>query len=64
MTDCENLIDSNLACCSVFQDVLSILGGVIGVVRIPEKWFPGRLDIWLNSHHIMHLMVVWGKSCA
>jgi predicted membrane channel-forming protein YqfA (hemolysin III family) len=43
----------------ILQDFLSIIGGIIGVVRIPEKWFPGRLDLWFNSHHIMHLMVVW-----
>jgi len=43
----------------ILQDVLSVTGGIIGVIRVPEKWFPGRLDYWLNSHHIMHVMVVW-----
>jgi len=43
----------------ILQDVISIAGGFIGVVRIPEMWFPGRLDMFFNSHHIMHVMVVW-----
>ncbi|CAL8111457.1 unnamed protein product [Orchesella dallaii] len=40
------------------QDIISVAGGIVGVVRIPEKWFPGKLDLWFNSHHIMHIMVV------
>jgi len=42
----------------LFQDVVSVVGGFIGVVRIPELWFPGKLDLFFNSHHIMHVMVV------
>ena len=40
------------------QDLLAILGGYIGAVNIPEKWFPGKLDLVFNSHHIMHVLVV------
>ncbi|XP_065365673.1 uncharacterized protein LOC135958706 [Calliphora vicina] len=40
------------------QDVVSILGGAIGAMRIPEKWFPGLVDFYLNSHNIMHVLVV------
>jgi hypothetical protein len=29
------------------------------VVNIPERWFPGSLDLFLNSHHLMHVMVVY-----
>lgn len=37
---------------------MSILGGAIGAMRIPEKWFPGLVDYYLNSHNIMHVLVV------
>ncbi|XP_055847980.1 uncharacterized protein LOC129913378 [Episyrphus balteatus] len=40
------------------QDGVSILGGAIGAMRIPEKWFPGLVDYYLNSHNIMHVLVV------
>ncbi|KNC21360.1 hypothetical protein FF38_12575 [Lucilia cuprina] len=40
------------------QDVVSIFGGAIGAMRIPEKWFPGLVDFYLNSHNIMHVLVV------
>ena len=38
--------------------MIALAGGVIGAMRIPEKWFPGRFDFWFNSHHIMHVLVV------
>ncbi|KAG8296373.1 Progestin and adipoQ receptor member 4 [Homalodisca vitripennis] len=40
------------------KDVLSLVGGAIGALRVPEKWFPGRLDLYCNSHNIMHVLVV------
>ncbi|EFX81652.1 hypothetical protein DAPPUDRAFT_196031 [Daphnia pulex] len=40
------------------QDAISILGGFIGAMRIPERWFPGRFDFFFNSHHIMHVLVL------
>jgi len=42
----------------IMQDLLAILGGYIGAVNIPEKWFPGKMDLVFNSHHIMHILVV------
>jgi len=42
----------------VMQDLLAILGGYIGAVNIPEKWFPGQCDLLWNSHNIMHVLVV------
>jgi len=42
----------------IMQDVLAILGGYIGAVNIPEKWFPGKMDLFFNSHAIMHILVV------
>ncbi|XP_026485632.1 progestin and adipoQ receptor family member 4 [Vanessa tameamea] len=40
------------------QDAVSLGGGVIGALHIPEKWFPGSVDRCLNSHNIMHVLVV------
>ncbi|XP_059053524.1 progestin and adipoQ receptor family member 4 [Achroia grisella] len=40
------------------QDAVSLGGGVIGAMHIPEKWFPGTVDRCLNSHNIMHVLVV------
>ncbi|KAJ8942957.1 hypothetical protein NQ318_016732 [Aromia moschata] len=42
----------------ILQDIVSIAGGAIGALHIPEKWFPGSVDMYLNSHNIMHVMVV------
>jgi len=42
----------------IMQDLLAIIGGYIGAVNIPEKWFPGKMDLICNSHHIMHVLVV------
>lgn len=42
----------------ILQDVVSIIGAAIGAMNIPEKWFPGCVDYYLNSHNIMHVLVV------
>ncbi|XP_030746931.1 progestin and adipoQ receptor family member 4 [Sitophilus oryzae] len=42
----------------ILQDVVSIAGGCIGAIHVPEKWFPGSVDLCLNSHNIMHVLVV------
>ena len=43
---------------SRFQDIFAISGGIIGATNIPERWFPGTLDLIANSHHFMHVMVL------
>lgn len=37
---------------------LYILGAVVYAMRIPEKWFPGKCDIWFQSHQIFHVLVL------
>ncbi|KAH9903952.1 mPR-like GPCR protein [Xylariomycetidae sp. FL2044] len=39
---------------------LFILGGGLYALRIPEKWYPLRFDIFGASHQIFHLMVLLG----
>ena len=41
------------------QDAIAVTGAIIGGINIPERWFPGRLDLICNSHHLMHLLVVY-----
>ncbi|KAG5450350.1 Adiponectin receptor protein [Clonorchis sinensis] len=38
--------------------VLYITGASIYAVRVPERIFPGRFDIWFQSHQIFHVFVV------
>ncbi|PSN66376.1 Hly-III related protein [Corynespora cassiicola Philippines] len=38
--------------------VLNLVGGGIYALRIPEKWYPRRFDVWGASHQIMHCMVI------
>jgi len=42
----------------VAQGALYILGAAIYAARVPEKWYPGRFDIWGSSHQIFHVLVV------
>lgn len=37
---------------------LYVLGIVIWVFKIPERWFPGKLDYVGNSHLIWHILVL------
>mmetsp|Transcript_18221 Transcript_18221/g.54829 ORF Transcript_18221/g.54829 Transcript_18221/m.54829 type:complete len:345 (-) Transcript_18221:1785-2819(-) len=46
------------------MEVLSFVGAVVNVARVPERWFqpapgkPGFFDVWFNSHMVMHVVVV------
>ncbi|PVD24930.1 hypothetical protein C0Q70_15424 [Pomacea canaliculata] len=42
----------------VLMAILYILGAVIYAVRIPERIFPGKFDIWFQSHQIFHMFVL------
>ncbi|KAJ3206207.1 hypothetical protein HDU67_008309 [Dinochytrium kinnereticum] len=35
-----------------------IMGAVLYASRIPERWFPGKFDIWFHSHQLFHVLVV------
>lgn len=35
-----------------------IFGAFIYAVRIPERFFPGKFDIWFQSHQIFHMFVL------
>uniref|UniRef100_A0A3Q2Y907 Progestin and adipoQ receptor family member 4 n=1 Tax=Hippocampus comes TaxID=109280 RepID=A0A3Q2Y907_HIPCM len=42
----------------VIMDSLAMLGGLVNVIQIPERFVPGLFDNWGNSHQIMHVMVI------
>jgi adiponectin receptor len=42
----------------VLQGLLYISGAAIYAARVPEKWSPGKYDIWGSSHQIFHVLVV------
>ncbi|KPL97246.1 progestin and adipoQ receptor-like protein [Sarcoptes scabiei] len=42
------------------QELWPIIGACIAVLRIPERFFPGRFDLIFNSHNIMHCLVLLG----
>jgi len=37
------------------------LGGFINTSRIPERFYPGKFDIYLNSHNIWHIMAYFAS---
>ncbi|CAL4069310.1 unnamed protein product, partial [Meganyctiphanes norvegica] len=39
---------------------LYVLGAGIYAARIPERLFPGKCDLWFQSHQIFHVLVVAG----
>ena len=42
----------------IVQGIIYIVGGLLYVVRIPERFFPGKCDYWFQSHQIFHILVV------
>ncbi|EOA88720.1 uncharacterized protein SETTUDRAFT_159912 [Exserohilum turcica Et28A] len=36
----------------------NLTGGALYAMRIPEKWYPYRFDVWGASHQVMHCLVV------
>ena len=44
----------------VMQEAWALIGSFLSATRVPERWFPGRFDFLLNSHNLMHILVVFG----
>lgn len=44
----------------VMQEVAPIVGVIFSVCRFPERFCPGYFDLLLNSHNIMHCLVLLG----
>jgi len=42
----------------ILMGSLYVLGAIVYASRIPERWFPGKCDIWGHSHQLFHLLVI------
>ncbi|KAG8299135.1 Adiponectin receptor protein 2 [Homalodisca vitripennis] len=42
----------------LFTAALYIIGAVLYAYRVPERLYPGRFDLWFQSHQIFHVLVV------
>ena len=38
--------------------ILYAIGAILYAVKFPEKVFPGKFDIWGNSHQLFHAFVL------
>jgi adiponectin receptor len=36
----------------------NVLGGVVYAAKVPERWWPGRFDMWGSSHQLMHIAIL------
>jgi len=46
----------------VWVSVCVIGSGIVRNSKIPEKWYPGRFQIFFSSHQIFHVLV-WLGMC-
>ncbi|KAB7500246.1 Adiponectin receptor protein [Armadillidium nasatum] len=42
----------------ILMGVLYVMGALLYAVRIPERWFPGKCDLWFHSHQLFHILVI------
>ncbi|XP_034485604.1 adiponectin receptor protein isoform X1 [Drosophila innubila] len=42
----------------ILMGLLYILGALLYALRVPERWFPGKFDIWFQSHQLFHVLVI------
>ncbi|KAM3725172.1 Adiponectin receptor protein [Dirofilaria immitis] len=42
----------------LLMGILYITGALLYATRTPEKCFPGRFDLWLQSHQLFHMFVI------
>ncbi|KAI1287476.1 Adiponectin receptor protein [Halotydeus destructor] len=44
--------------CLILMGVLYISGALLYALRIPERFFPGKCDVWFHSHQLFHVLVI------
>ena len=42
----------------ILMGALYITGAVLYATRVPERFLPGKCDIWFQSHQIFHVLVI------
>ncbi|KAL3270947.1 hypothetical protein HHI36_021452 [Cryptolaemus montrouzieri] len=55
----ENVVQRSLGW-MILMGLLYIIGAVLYALRVPERFCPGKFDIWLHSHQIFHVFVIGG----
>lgn len=45
------------------QGALYIIGAIIYAARVPERWAPGRFDLFGSSHQWFHVLVLVAAGC-
>jgi len=54
----QRLIDENAFYWLLVMAGLYLVGALLYATRTPERFFPGKFDIWFQSHQLFHLCVV------
>ena len=44
--------------CTLIMGALYLTGALLYAARIPERFIPGKCDIWFQSHQIFHVLVI------
>lgn len=44
--------------CIFCMAALYITGAALYAARIPERFFPGKFDVWFHSHQLFHIFVI------
>lgn len=44
--------------CTIIMGALYLTGALLYAARIPERFLPGKCDIWFQSHQIFHVLVI------
>lgn len=42
----------------IITHFIYIFSGLIHALKLPESTFPGKFDMFLNSHQIMHVLIL------
>lgn len=51
--------DSRAIIYYTLMDLAALIGGILNVIRFPERYIPGKLDYCFNSHNLMHVVVTF-----
>lgn len=57
---CAWLTRSSCVQIDLLMGAIYLFGAAVYATRIPEKWYPGRFDMFMSSHQIFHVAVVLG----
>lgn len=54
----SSLIEENGFYWLLSMALLYLVGALLYATRTPERFFPGKFDIWFQSHQLFHMCVV------